>query len=70
MNKPMLKAEMAKNNDTQSSLAKALGLPESAVSNRLNGKIEFRVSEIQSIRRRYKLSDKETVAIFFSEAVS
>lgn len=70
MNKPLLKAEMAKNNDTQSALAEALGLPQSALSYRINGKIEFRVREISCIRQRYKLSDRATIAIFFEKAVS
>ena len=70
MNRPLLRAEMAKNNDTQKSLAEYLGLPVSALNNRINGKIEFRLSEISRIRRRYSLSAQNTVAIFFEEPVS
>ena len=61
---------MAKNNDTQKSLAEYLELPVSALNNRINGKIEFRLSEICRIRRRYSLSAQNTVAIFFEEPVS
>ena len=70
MNKALMKAVIAKNNDTQEALAHALNLPQSAVSNRINGKIDFRVSEITRIRKRYKLTAKETVDIFFDSAVS
>ena len=70
MNKPLIKSVIAKNNDTQESLASVLNLPQSALSNRINGKIEFRVSEINCIRKRYKLTAKETVDIFFDSAVS
>ena len=70
MNKALMKAVIAKNNDTQEALAHALNLPQSAVSNRINGKIDFRVSEITRIRKRYNLTAKETVDIFFDSAVS
>ena len=70
MNKALMKAVIAKNNDTQEALAHALNLPQSAVSNRINGKIDFRVSEITRILKRYKLTAKETVDIFFDSAVS
>ena len=70
MNKALMKAVIAKNNDTQEALAQALNLPQSAISNRINGKIDFRVSEITRIRKRYKLTPKETVDIFFDSAVS
>lgn len=70
MNKPLMKSVIARNNDTQDALAKALGLPRSAVSNRMNGKVDFRVSEINRIRNRYNLTAEETVEIFFAEEVS
>ena len=70
MNKPLLKSIIAKNDDTQDALAEALSLPRSSLSNRINGKIDFRVSEINCIRRRYKLTAKETLDIFFDQAVS
>ena len=70
MNKALMKAVIAKNNDTQEALAQALNLPQSAVSNRINGKIDFRIREIQCIRERYRLTAKETEEIFFDCAVS
>ena len=70
MNKPLMKSILARNNDTQNSLAELLGLPQSAVSNRINGKVDFKLSEITRIRDRYKLTAEETVDVFFTEAVS
>ena len=70
MNKSMMKSVIVRNNDTQAALAQALNLPQSAISNRINGKIDFRISEIQCIRKRYKLTAQETEDIFFDGAVS
>ena len=70
MNKSLMKSAIARNNDTQTALADALELSQSAISNRINGKIDFRLSEIDLIRRRYKLTAEETVNIFFDRAVS
>ena len=70
MNKLLFKMQMVKNNDTQASLADAMGLPQSAISARINGKTGFRQNEINFIRRRWDLSDQLTVDIFFTEEVS
>lgn len=70
LNKPLMKAIIAKNNDTQGELARALNLPQSAVSHRINGSIDFRLSEINCIRKRYNLTAEETVEIFFDQQVS
>lgn len=66
MNTNELKAVMKLNDDTQEELAKALGMQVSSVSERVNGKIEFRRSEINAIRERYNLSPEETIRIFFA----
>jgi transcriptional regulator with XRE-family HTH domain len=66
MNTNELKAVMKLNDDTQEELAKALGLQVSSVSERVNGKIEFRRSEINAIRERYNLSPEDTIRIFFA----
>lgn len=70
MNSNCLKAAMAKHNDTQEKLAEFLGLHVSGVNARINGKMEFRRSEINAIRERYGLSAEETIEIFFDENVS
>ena len=66
----LFKSYMVKNGDTQATLAEAIGLPQSAISTRINGKILFRQDEINSIRKRWDLSDSETVDIFFADEVS
>ena len=70
MNSNKLKAVMKLNDDTQEKLAEALGIQTSGVSDRIRGNIEFRRSEINLIRKRYNLSDADTVSIFFDEDVS
>lgn len=70
MNSNELKAVMKRNSDTQEKLAEALGLQTSGVCDRINGNIEFRRSEINIIRKRYNLTDSDTVKIFFDEDVS
>lgn len=66
MNTNELKAAMKRNDDTQEKLAEALGLQVSGVNERVNGKVEFRRSEINAIRERYNLSPEETIKIFFA----
>ena len=70
MNSAELKGAMARNNDTQERLAEVLELPVSGLNQRINGKIEFRRSEINKIRNRYSLSPEETISIFFDDTVS
>ena len=70
MNKELFVKFMKRNNDTQTSLAEAMGMTQSAINARINGKIEFRKNEINFIRKRWNLTDHETVEIFFIEVVS
>ena len=70
MNKKEFRVEMVKNNDNQTTLAEAMGLPQSAISARINGITEFRQNEIDFIRRRWSLSDARTIDIFFTDEVS
>ena len=70
MDKALLRAAMARNEETQEELAKALSLATSAVSARINGRTDFRASEIQEIIRRYKLTPEETNDIFFNKNAS
>ena len=62
-----VKAEMKRNDDTQKKLAEALSLTVSGVNDRINGRVEFRRSEINIIRQRYNLSAEDTMRIFFSD---
>lgn len=67
MNSNELKAEMRRNDDTQEKLAEALDISVSGVNDRINGRVEFRRSEINAIRQRYNLSPEDTIRIFFAE---
>lgn len=70
MNPNELKAVMKRNDDTQEKLAEALFLNVSGVNDRINGRVEFRRSEINIIRHRYNLSAEDTIKIFFDDNVS
>lgn len=70
MNKQLFKAEMIKHGDTQTTLADAMGIPQSALSARINGKTDFRENEIKFIRKRYNLTPDLTILIFFVDEVS
>ena len=65
-----MKVAMKRNNDTQEKLAEALGLQISGVNARINGKVDFRSSEIKKIIRRYHLTADDVNRIFFSSAAS
>ena len=60
-----LRAVMVLNGDTVRSLAAKLGLHPSTLSRTLNGRREFRVHEVVSIVRLYRLTPGEVDAIFF-----
>ena len=70
MNATLLRMHMVANNDTQTELSRDMGIAQSALSMRINGKTEFRQNEINLIKKRYNLSDKETIDIFFADEVS
>lgn len=57
----MLKAGVKKGE-----LATALNLSRAGLYKKMNNKSEFRISEVESIRRILKLSDEETKNIFFA----
>ena len=52
--------------DTQGDLAKVLGVTESTLSWKMNGKAEFKQSEIKAIADRYSLTGEEVKFMFFS----
>ena len=65
-----MKAVIALKGDRQEDLADALGIPPSALSARIKGKIEFRRNEIETIILRYKLTPQDIQRIFFAKTVS
>lgn len=64
-NTPLLKSKMVLNGDTTISLAKALGINRQNASIKINGKREFKQSEMRTIALRYRLTGEEFVDIFF-----
>lgn len=68
MQKSLLAAHMAKHEDTQGALAKALGLSLSRLNAKLNGArgAAFTQSEIAFIVARYNLSNDDACEIFFA----
>lgn len=70
MNTTRMKAVMVLNNDNQEKLAEALKLPVSGVNARINGKIDFRLSEMMKIIKRYGLSETQIAEIFFDREAS
>lgn len=70
MDSKEFKVAMKRAEDTQEKLAAALGLQTSGVNARINGRIDFRASEICTIRKRYKLSEEDTAKIFFDSSAS
>ena len=66
MDKLALKAKMIINNDKGITLAKSLGISETTLSAKLNGKAEFTRGEIKKIKLRYGLSAEEIDDIFFN----
>ena len=70
MNTNLLKALIVRHGDTQHKLADSMGIPVSALNQRISGKVEFRRNEIKFIKKRYGLTAQETDEIFFEDAVS
>jgi hypothetical protein len=66
-NTALLKSKMVLNNDTTIALAKCLGVNRQNISVKLNGRRDFKQSEIAKIIRRYNLTDDEIRAIFWDD---
>ena len=66
-NTALLKSKMVLNCDTTIALAECLGLNRQNLSIKVNGKREFKQSEIAKIIRRYNLKDEEIRAIFWDD---
>ena len=62
----LLKSKMVLKGETQIELAEELGITRPALNVKMNGKSDFKQSEINIIAKRYELSDDELIEIFFS----
>ena len=68
MNSKLLRSIMFIFGDTNETLAKALGISEPSLSNKINERgTEFKQSEIVSIKNRYNLDSKQVEDIFFND---
>jgi hypothetical protein len=65
MNINLLKSKMALRGDRMQDLGVCLGVTVSAISNKINGKVEFSRVDVQKIIDRYGLTPDETHEIFF-----
>lgn len=70
MNKKELRAVMARYGDTGESLAKALGICASSLSEKMNERRSFTQVEIGIIITRYSLTPEDVIRIFFASPVS
>lgn len=66
MDMNLLRYFMGLHGDNQSTLAAAIGLSQSALSARMNGKTDFRKNEMETIRKRYDLDAENIQRIFFA----
>lgn len=67
VNAKLLKSKIALNGDTQTELAKAIGITVSSLNCKLNAyKFVFKRAEIDKIAERYDLTEKEVQEIFFN----
>lgn len=64
VNKNLLLGIIYKRGETAYSIAKKLGISTAAMSNKLNGVSEFKMSEMASIKRILNLTDLEFAYIF------
>lgn len=67
MNKSLLAGVMVKNEDTQGTLAAAMGLSLSRLNAKINERegASFTQPEMEFIIERYKLSNDDAIQIFF-----
>lgn len=61
----LLKSKMVLKGETQIELAEELGITRPALNVKMNGKSDFKQSEIDIIAKRYELSGDELLEIFF-----
>ena len=65
-NTPLLKDYIKESGYKISFLAQQLGISEHSMSRKINGKNEFKASEIEILCKFLKISTKDRMAIFFA----
>lgn len=66
VNSNLLRSKMVLFNDTNETLAEALNISRQTMSAKINGKVDFKQSEIKTIVERYNLTPEETEQTFFN----
>ncbi len=67
MDKALLRSIMVLFGDTNKTLGDYLGICEKSVSDKINeNNTEFKRREIAAIKKRYSLTDEQTIKIFFN----
>lgn len=61
-----IKAELARKNMTQGSLAKAIGISPTSLWHKMTGVTEFTLAEVRSVRDTLNLDDDKIIEIFLS----
>ena len=64
-----LKAKIMEKGMNIQSLSKEMQLSANALSNKINNKKDFKVSEIWTIKDLFQLSNNDIISIFFAEKV-
>lgn len=62
-----LREYVDKYNDTLENLAEYLGIAYQTLSRKMNGHVDFTLSELRKIKRRYNLTDEQMGYIFFDD---
>lgn len=70
MSKNELKAVMIRYGDRQEDLAAAIDMTPGTLSDKINGKTQFKQDEIAAIALRYKLTAEDIQRIFFAKTVN
>lgn len=65
MNIALLKSKMALHGDSQTALARKMGIANVTLCLKMNGQVNFKQDEIDFIRTEYHLTPEETCEIFF-----
>lgn len=65
-----LKKAMIDNDTNVTKLANCLSISKTALSNKINGKSEFKLSEIKTLIYLLHLNQDETYKIFFNQFVN
>lgn len=61
-----IKQVISESGDTQREVSKVLGITESTLSLKVNGRADWRASEITALAERYGLTPEEVTEVFLS----